>query len=63
LADARVYLGIVAQGLGHAALVPNRLRFGASGLLDDLVRELSSPQSGLTETDPTPTRGTGDAAY
>ena len=63
LADARVYLGIVAQCLGHAALVPNRLRFGASGLLDDLVRVLSSPQSGLTETDPTPTKGAGDATY
>ena len=63
LADARAYLDIVAQGLGHAALVPQRLRFGASGLLDDLVRVLSSPQSGPTETAPTPGKGTGDAAY
>jgi deoxyribose-phosphate aldolase len=36
VADAVVYLGLVAQVLGEDACTPARLRIGASGLLDDI---------------------------
>lgn len=34
--DAGVYVDLVREALGAAALTPARLRFGASGLLDDI---------------------------
>jgi deoxyribose-phosphate aldolase len=36
-ADARRYLSIVREVLGHGAATPERFRIGASALLDDLV--------------------------
>ncbi|MFO1336678.1 MAG: deoxyribose-phosphate aldolase [Burkholderiaceae bacterium] len=36
VADAALYLGLVAEHLGPQALVPARFRIGASGLLDDI---------------------------
>jgi len=36
VADAAVYIQLVREILGEAALVPQRLRFGASGLLADI---------------------------
>ncbi|HEV8691259.1 MAG TPA: deoxyribose-phosphate aldolase [Ideonella sp.] len=36
VADAALYLGLVAETLGEAACVPARFRIGASGLLDDI---------------------------
>lgn len=42
VADALVYLDLVEQILGRAALVPQRLRLGASALLDDIEAVLSS---------------------
>jgi deoxyribose-phosphate aldolase len=41
VAEARVYLDLVARTLGEAALQPQRLRFGASGLLNDILAQLS----------------------
>lgn len=41
VAEARVYLDLAAQTLGEAALQPQRLRFGASGLLNDILAQLS----------------------
>jgi deoxyribose-phosphate aldolase len=49
VADAAVYLEIVRQQLGAAALQPARLRLGASALLDDIERVLdggAAPQAG-----------------
>lgn len=37
VADAAVYLALVEQHLGTAALVPARFRFGASGLWNDIA--------------------------
>ncbi len=36
VADAAVYIALVAEHLGAAALVPARFRIGASGLLNDI---------------------------
>jgi deoxyribose-phosphate aldolase len=36
VADAAVYIALVREMLGESALVPKRLRFGASGLLADI---------------------------
>ncbi len=36
VADAQVYIDLVREHLGVAAVGPSRLRFGASGLLDDI---------------------------
>jgi deoxyribose-phosphate aldolase len=36
-ADARRYLSIVREVLGHGGATPGRFRIGASALLDDLV--------------------------
>lgn len=41
VADAAAYLELVAQHLGPQALSPSRLRFGASGLLNDIEAVLS----------------------
>jgi len=41
VADAAVYIALTAQHLGAAALTPLRLRFGASGLLNDIEAVLS----------------------
>ena len=40
VADATGYIELVREHLGAAALVPQRLRFGASGLLGDIERVL-----------------------
>lgn len=40
VADAALYLGLVAEHLGADALVPARCRIGASGLLDDIEARL-----------------------
>jgi deoxyribose-phosphate aldolase len=48
VADAALYLDLVAQHLGAAALVPQRCRLGASSLLDDIEAVL-----GGTNTAPT----------
>lgn len=42
VADAAVYIQLVQQTLGAAALQPARLRFGASGLLDDIESVLAN---------------------
>jgi len=42
VADARGYLLQAAQALGEAALGPQRLRFGASGLLNDIEAVLGT---------------------
>lgn len=41
VADAATYAALVRQRLGAGALTPQRLRFGASGLLGDIERVLS----------------------
>jgi deoxyribose-phosphate aldolase len=41
VAEAQVYLRLAADQLGIAALTPQRLRFGASGLLNDILATLS----------------------
>lgn len=46
VADAQGYLQQVAHFLGDAALVPQRFRFGASGLLNDTLAVLSGTTAG-----------------
>ena len=46
MADAQVYLQLTSSILGGGALVPQRLRFGASGLLNDIEAVLSDKASG-----------------
>ena len=51
VADAALYLGLVAEHLGPEAGVPARFRIGASGLLDDIEavlagRGAASPAAG-----------------
>mgnify|MGYP001758472652 CR=1 FL=1 len=41
LADAQVYVTLVEERFGAGWIQPEHLRFGASALLDDLLRELS----------------------
>jgi deoxyribose-phosphate aldolase len=41
VADAALYIALTRAHLGAASLVPARLRFGASGLLDDIEAVLS----------------------
>jgi deoxyribose-phosphate aldolase len=48
VADAAAYIALVRQHLGAAALVPARLRFGASGLLADIARVLTGAGAGNT---------------
>lgn len=48
VADAAVYIALVREILGEAALTPRRLRFGASGLLGDIERVLSGTGAGNT---------------
>jgi deoxyribose-phosphate aldolase len=43
--DARVYLELVASTLGKPALISRRLRFGASGLLNDIEAVLGGRAS------------------
>jgi len=40
VADAAAYAALVRQALGDAAVVPQRFRIGASGLLDDILAVL-----------------------
>ena len=46
LADAAVYLLLVREILGPSALAPQRLRFGASGLLSDIEAVLAGQGAG-----------------
>lgn len=46
VADAAVYIALVRQILGDAALTPQRLRFGASGLLGDIEAVLAGQGTG-----------------
>jgi deoxyribose-phosphate aldolase len=48
VADAAVYIALVRELLGAAALVPARLRFGASGLLGDIEQVLTGAGAGNT---------------
>jgi len=48
VADAAVYTALVRELLGPAALTPQRLRFGASGLLGDIERVLAGGGAGNT---------------
>jgi deoxyribose-phosphate aldolase len=43
VADASLFMGLVAQALGESALTPARFRIGASGLLDDIQAVLAWP--------------------
>ncbi len=55
VADAGAYLGWVEQALGGAALVPARLRIGASSLLDDIEAVLGrSPAAAAALSKPPP---------
>ncbi|MBB4843923.1 deoxyribose-phosphate aldolase [Paucibacter oligotrophus] len=44
--DAETYLALAEQALGAAALQPARLRFGASGLLSDILALLDGQSAG-----------------
>ena len=48
VADGAVYIALVRQILGEAALTPRRLRFGASGLLGDIEAVLAGQGTGNT---------------
>ena len=48
VADAAVYIALVREILGADALVPQRLRFGASGLLGDITAVLQGGGAGNT---------------
>jgi deoxyribose-phosphate aldolase len=50
VADAQAYLQQAAGILGDGALVPQRFRFGASGLLNDIEAVLSGKASGPTSS-------------
>ncbi len=43
VADAAVYIALVEEHLGAAALTPRRFRIGASGILDDIEARLGTP--------------------
>ena len=45
-ADALTYVNIVRSVLGEDWLTPDRLRFGASSLLADVIAELAAPAAG-----------------
>jgi deoxyribose-phosphate aldolase len=49
VADAAVYIALVREILGGAALTPQRLRFGASGLLGDIETVLAGGGEGGSE--------------
>lgn len=47
VADAKTYLALVADAWGPGAITPERVRFGASGLLTDIEAVLSGAASEL----------------
>ena len=49
VADAQVYLALVREILGDAALSPQRFRIGASSLLDDIEYVLGGPPQALVQ--------------
>ena len=61
VADAAVYIDLVRELLGEAALNPDRLRFGASALLGDIEAVLrsagSAPEVGTSSTSGKPDGG------
>jgi deoxyribose-phosphate aldolase len=50
VADARVYIDLVSQALGEAAVAPARFRIGASALLGDIQRVLGGAPSAGAES-------------
>jgi deoxyribose-phosphate aldolase len=50
VADAAGYAALVRELLGHGAVGPQRLRFGASGLLGDIERVLSGSGTAAAPT-------------
>jgi deoxyribose-phosphate aldolase len=50
VAEAEVYLRLAAEQLGLAALTPQRLRFGASGLLNDILATLSGKAAAVPDS-------------
>ncbi|MFM7705553.1 MAG: deoxyribose-phosphate aldolase [Rubrivivax sp.] len=59
VADAALYMGLVAQALGEQAVGPQRFRIGASGLLDDIETVLGWPAG---QAYPQPQAGPGATA-
>ncbi|MHB9799195.1 deoxyribose-phosphate aldolase [Pseudomonas sp. MT3] len=51
LADAQVYVTLAEERFGAAWIKPEHLRFGASALLDDLLRELSGEAQPISTRD------------
>ena len=49
VADAAVYIALVREILGGSALTPQRLRFGASGLLGDIETLLAGRSAGRSD--------------
>ena len=49
VADAAVYIALVREILGGSALTPQRLRFGASGLLGDIETVLAGSVDGRSD--------------
>jgi deoxyribose-phosphate aldolase len=54
VADAALYIGLVREVLGPAALTPARFRIGASALLDDIEAVLSGRERPPTAPTPVP---------
>ena len=54
VADAQTYLALVADAWGPGAIAPERVRFGASGLLTNIEAVLSSAASELVAAPTTP---------
>ncbi len=50
VADAEVYIALVREILGGSALTPQRLRFGASGLLGDIETVLAGGGDGRSDS-------------
>ena len=62
VADAALYMGLVAEALGEAAVAPQRFRIGASGLLDDIEAVLAWP-AGLPDPRPAGAPEAGPGRY
>ena len=62
VADAALYMDLVAQALGQAAVVPGRFRIGASSLLDDIEAVLAWPAE-LPYSRGSATPGAGASRY
>ena len=49
VADATIYLALADEALGAGWVAPSRFRFGASGLLDDVLRALGRGEGATSE--------------